>query len=100
MDRPNPFPVRRVGDRPWEVFIIEPPQERWIECECEADARLVASAPQARFDSLAGMRSGAEFAQELQTLADVLARYRMSAAARYFRQRAVIARENGAAAGA
>ena len=99
MERPNSFPVRRVGEGPWEVFITEQPQPRWVACADESEARLIATAPQARFDALTGARSGEAFAAELEALAGALIRCRMSTAARFFRQQARVARENGAAAG-
>lgn len=45
MSEPNsdavPFPVRRVGDGPWEVLV----EQKWIPCETEEDARSLAKTP-------------------------------------------------------
>jgi hypothetical protein len=48
--KPDPFPVRKVGDRPWEVLIVE--NDCWLACESEDDARVIAAAPVYEYESL------------------------------------------------
>lgn len=60
----------------------------WLTCESEADARVVAQAPVLQYEVLNELRSGAEFAEELARTADVLAKYRIGSASRFFRRQA------------
>jgi len=89
-EKPEQLPVHKVGDRAWEVRII--PNAQGLLCESEDDARLVAAAPMYEYESLERTRVGSEFADELDRLATVLAKYRIGFGSRFFRRRAEEAR--------
>ena len=89
-DKPDPLPVRKVGDGPWEVLIVS--NDRWLPCDSEDDARVIAAAPVYEYESLERTRSGSQFANELDRLADVLENYRIGFGSRFFRRRAEEAR--------
>ena len=84
--KPNPFPVRKVGDHRWEVLIV--PKNTWLPCAGEADACAIAKAPQLKPQCLTEERSDADFADELQKTAEVLARYDIGFEAHFLRLRA------------
>ncbi len=88
--KPDPLPVRKVGDGLWEVLIIG--KDRWLPCYSEDDARIVAALPVYEYESLERTRSGLEFANELDRLADVLDKYNFAFGSRFFRRRAQEAR--------
>jgi hypothetical protein len=83
--------VRKVGDGPWEVLVVS--NDRWLACESEDDARILAEAPVYEYESLERIRSGAQFANELDRLANALERHRMGFGARFFRRRAEESRD-------
>jgi hypothetical protein len=88
--KPDPLPVRKVGDGLWEVLIIA--KDRWLPCYSEDDARIVAAVPVYEYESLERTRSGLEFANELDRLADLLDKYNFGFGSRFFRRRAQEAR--------
>lgn len=89
---PQPFAVRKVGERAWEVLIAT--ENMWLPCETERDARTIARAPVLEYESLEGTRTGAAFGAELEELADMLAKYCIGFGSRFFRRRAEEARRN------
>lgn len=91
---PQPFPVRKVGERNWEVLLAD--ENTWLACENESDARTIARAGVLEYESLERTRTGPEFAAELDQLADTLARYRIAFGSRFFRRRVEEARRAGA----
>jgi hypothetical protein len=80
------WPRRQIDDGDWEVLVV--PEDKWIPCASEEEARILARAPVLRDESLQRSRSGSAFAQELEELADVLETHGMGAGSRFFRQRA------------
>lgn len=84
--KPNPFPVRKVGDSCWEVLIV--PKSEWLPCHSEADARAIAVAPRLKYACLTEERSDPAFADELDQSAEVLARYEIGFESRFLRLRA------------
>ncbi len=84
--KPHQFPVRKVGDNHWEVLIV--PKNTWLACAGEADACAIAKAPLLKHQCLAEERSDAEFAEELERTAEVLARYDIGFEAHFLRLRA------------
>ena len=84
--KPNPFPVRKVGDNHWEVLIV--PKSKWLPCAGEADARAIAAAPQLKRQSITGERHDPAFADELDRTAEVLARYDIGFEAHFLKLRA------------
>ena len=89
-DKPDSLAVRRVGNGPWEVLIAS--NDRWLPCHSEDDARLIAAAPVYEYESLERIRSGAQFANELDRLANTLEEHGIGFGARFFRRRAEEAR--------
>ena len=85
-EKPGPLPVRKIGDGSWEVLVAS--NNQWLPCESENDARLVGAVPIYEYESLERIRSGREFAEELECLADVLEKYRIGFGSRFFRRRA------------
>ena len=90
-NKPDPLPVRKVGDGSWEVLLVS--DNQWLSCESEDDVLLISVAPVYEYESLERMRSGAEFANELDRLANVLEKYRIGFGSRFFRRRAEEARK-------
>lgn len=88
---PKPFPVRHLEDRGWEVLIAT--EKLWLPCYTEHDARVIARGPLLEYESLERTRTGETFANELNELADMLAKYRIGFGSRFFRQRAEVARQ-------
>ncbi len=84
--KPNPFPVRKVGDSNWEVLIV--PKNTWLPCAGEADASTIAKAPLLKHQCLTEERSDADFADELEKTGEVLARYDIGFEAHFLRLRA------------
>jgi hypothetical protein len=74
-EKPEKLPVRKVGDGPWEVLVVG--KDRWLSCDSEDDARIIAATPVYEYDALERVRSGPKFADELRHLADLLEKYRM-----------------------
>jgi hypothetical protein len=86
---PQRFPVRK-RDGQWEVLIST--ENTWLSCETERDARIVARGLVLKYEALERTRTGAEFAAELDELADTLKKYRIDLGSRFFRRRADRAR--------
>ncbi len=84
--KPNPFPVRKVGTNLWEVLIV--PKNVWLPCASEADACAIAKAPQLKHQCLTEQRSDTDFADELEQTAQVLARHDIGFEAHFLRLRA------------
>lgn len=80
-----PWEVRE-RDGVWEVSISD--RDVWLSCDSEDDARAIAAAPVLEYEALARLKSGPQFAAELEKTADTLAKYRMSFGSRFLRRRA------------
>ena len=90
---PNRLPVRQIGGQPWEVLL---PSSEWLACACEEDARVIANVPVLKHESLGQLRSGEQFAFELEQLADALGFYFTgNFGSRFFRRRAKEVRQRG-----
>lgn len=83
---PQPFPVRNVDGRGWEVLIAT--ENTWLPCHTEHDARVIASAPVLEYESLEKTRSGNTFAANLEELAHMLHKHDMGFGSRFFGRRA------------
>lgn len=83
------FPVRE-REGVYEVLIV--PEDMWLPCQTEQDARAIAAASLLEDDSLSGRRTGKEFASELDETANALEKYGISFGSRSFRRRAAEAR--------
>ena len=88
--KPDGLRIRKVGDGAWEVLIAS--DDQWLPCHSEDDARLIAALPVYEYESLERTRSGPEFADELDRLANVLEKYEIGFGSRFFRRRAEEAR--------
>ena len=82
---PDPFPVRQIAGR-WEVLLV--PEDLWLSCSSEDDARAIAAAPILEYESFEYARSGLSFADELDRTSSVLSRYRIGFGSRFFKHRA------------
>ncbi|MCI0620310.1 MAG: hypothetical protein L0387_01315 [Acidobacteria bacterium] len=91
---PRRFPLktRELPDGTWQVLISER-DDVWLMCDSEEDARAIAAAPVLEYEALARVKSGPQFAAELEKTADALAKYRMSFGSRFLRRRAQEVRE-------
>jgi hypothetical protein len=87
-----PLKVRELPDGTWQVLISER-DDVWLTCDSEEDARAIAAAPVLEYEALARVKSGPQFAAELEKTADALAKYRMSFGSRFLRRRAQEVRE-------
>lgn len=88
---PKASPVRQVGDGPHEVLFAG--NDSWTPCRSETDARAIATAPILEYEALAGTRSGADFAGELEQCASALERNGIGFGSRFLRRRAEEARQ-------
>jgi len=80
---PRPFPIRKVGDGDWEVLIG--PEDMWLACRSEHDARVIREAPMLQHEVLSENREwDAAFADKLEECGRVLAAYRISSGSRFF----------------
>lgn len=85
---PRRFPLEvREREGHWEVLISEP-DDVWLTCDSEEDARAIAAARVLEYEALAQLRTGPQFAAELERTADVMERYRMGFGSRFLRRRA------------
>ncbi len=91
--KPNQFPVRKVGDHHWEVLIV--PKNTWLPCASEADACAIAKAPLLKHQCLAEERNDPDFADELEQTAEVLARHDIGFEAHFLHLRAEEIRRAG-----
>ena len=80
------WPRRKVGDGDWEVLVV--PEDKWIPCASEEEARMLSKAPILKNESLERSRCGSDFAEELEQLAVVLLAHGMRAGSRFFKRRA------------
>lgn len=85
--RPFPWKVREFPDGTWQVLISEP-DDVWLTCESEEEARTIAAAPVLEYQALARLKSGPQFAVELEKTADAMQKYRMGFGSRFLRRRA------------
>jgi hypothetical protein len=89
IEPPKPFPVRCDAGK-WETYI--PDSRQWFGYDTEADARSVAQAPILWHESDCGLRSGEDFAKDLEHVADLLRIRDMGFAEGSFRHAAAVAR--------
>jgi hypothetical protein len=87
-----PWTVRELPDGTWQVLVSER-DEVWLTGDSEEDVRAIAAAPVLEYEALARVKSGPQFAAELEKTADALAKYRMSFGSRFLRRRAQEVRE-------
>lgn len=87
-----PLKVRELADGHWQVLISEL-DDVWLTCDSEEDARAIAAARVLEYEALAQLKSGEQFAVELEKTADAMEKYRMSFGSRFLRRRAQEARE-------
>ena len=85
-EKPHPFPIRHHQQQGWQVLIV--PEDTWLACANETDARVIASAPVLEFESHYGLKSGGEFAKELESVSAALSRYQIGFGSRFFRMAA------------
>jgi hypothetical protein len=90
MAKSQPFPVRCLNNE-WQVLIAG--RDTWLTCANETDARLIAKSQMLWEDGAEGIRHGAEFADELDSVAEALERYLPCYCARALRHRAEDARK-------
>src|SRR5262245_54946865 len=81
-----PWAVRQLPDGHWEVLISEA-DDVWLACDSEEDARAIAAAPLLEYEALERVKSGPQFAAELQKTADALEKYHMGFGSRFFNRR-------------
>ncbi len=89
--RPFPWEVRELHDGTWQVLISER-DDVWLTCESEEEARTIAAAPALEYEALARLKSGPQFAAELEKTADAMQKYRMGFGSRFLKRHAQRAR--------
>ena len=87
-----PMKIRHLSDGSWQVLISEP-DEVWLSCDSEDEARAIAAAPVLEAEALVQLKSGDHFANELEKTADALAKYRMSFGSRFLKRQAEVSRK-------
>ncbi|HUG94399.1 MAG TPA: hypothetical protein VML55_26445, partial [Planctomycetaceae bacterium] len=85
--RPSPWEVRGLPDGTWQVRISEL-DDVWLTCESEEDAQAIALAPALKHEALERLKSGDDFAAELERTAAVMEKYHMGFGSRFLRRRA------------
>jgi hypothetical protein len=88
--KPDPFPVRKVAVGKWEVLITQ--DDRWHSCISEEHARLISLAPLYEHECTNRIRSGLDFANELEQLANAFEKNGLRFGAGFFRDSAEQAR--------
>jgi hypothetical protein len=86
-----PWKTRQLPDGSWQVLIAEP-DDIWLTCDSEAEALAIAAAPVLEYEALDRVKSGEQFAGELEKTAQAFAKHRMSFGSRFFKRRAEEAR--------
>jgi hypothetical protein len=81
-----PWKVRELPDGTWQVLISEH-DAVWLTCDSEDEARAIAAAPVLEYEALARLKSGPQFAAELEKTAKAMAKYRMDFGSRFLRRR-------------
>lgn len=85
---PRRFPQEvREREGRWEVQISET-DDLWLSCDSEDDARAIAAARVLEDEALSRLKTGPQFAAEVEKTADVMEKYRMGFGSRFLRQRA------------
>ena len=84
---PDPFPVRKVAEGNWQVLIVQD-DRFWLSCTSEADARIISRSPIYEYEYLNRIRTGSDFANELEQLADALETNGLRYGAGFFRDSA------------
>ena len=74
--------VREFPTGTWQVLISEH-DDTWLTCESEEEARTIAAAPVLEYESLAGLRTGPEFAAELESTAEAMHKYHLGFGSRF-----------------
>ena len=92
-EKPDAFPVRVLSDGTAEVLLI--PEDKWLSCEGEQEAKIIASAPVLNYERLVENRSGVEFAERLGEVSRALEAHHIGFGSRFFARRAEEARESG-----
>ena len=82
-----PLEVREVTNGPWQV-LINKPDDVWLICDSEDDARTIAKASVLEDEALELRTSDEELAAELEKTADVMTKYNMGFGSRSLRRRA------------
>ena len=86
------MPVRQREDQ-WEVLIAE--NNAWVQCNSKEEAQTLALVPVLEYEALGQLRSGTEFAAELDRAADAMEQHRFGYGTRFFRWLAEEARKRG-----
>ncbi len=82
--RPFPWKVRELPAGTWQVLISEP-DDVWLTCDSEEEARAIAAAPVLQYEALGRLKAGEQFKAELEKTADVMQKYRMGFGSRFLR---------------
>lgn len=76
-----PWKLRQSTDGTWQVLISER-DDVWLDCDSEDEARAIAAAPVLEDEALARVKTGFQFADDLEKTADTMRKYRMVAFSR------------------
>jgi hypothetical protein len=80
---PRRFPWNlRQSDGTWQVLISER-DDVWLDCDAEDEARAIAAAPVLEYEALAQVKTGFQFADDLEKTADAMRKYRMVSFSRF-----------------
>lgn len=84
---PQPFSVRKLTEGNWQVLIVQD-AHFWLSCTSEADARIISRAPISEYEYLNRIRTGSDFSNELEQLANALETNGLRYGAGYYRDSA------------
>jgi len=87
----KPLPLRRSDDGKWEVKNLS---GKWIKCETKEDAEILSNAPIILQESYEILPPNGKVAARLEKTAEKQEQYKMLSTARFFRNRAKLARGN------
>jgi hypothetical protein len=82
-EEPQPYPVRPKGDK-WEVLVPDP--EKWIPCDSEDDALIIAYSPVLEHQIRNEGRNSEKDASDCQKTAKVLEKYGLRRRAAQFQR--------------
>ena len=88
--KPDPLEVRKTNDGKWQVLLV--PDDHWLSCDSESDARLIAIARVYEHEYTFRTRTDPDFPSDLERLAGLFDKYHIGFGAQLLRDIAKHAR--------
>jgi len=81
--KPDPLSVRKLTNKNWEVLLV--PEDHWLSCDSEADARLIALARVYEHEYIYNLRTDPGFPDDMEQLAGLFDKYHIGFGAQLLR---------------